>query len=829
MAHYPHEKGAYFSHPDTPATAEAHFVNERSKTGYATTARMSNGAHLQSAIAGFRIDELDKLNQLKDVPGEYKVQDTARPSSTDFPPEFLLPIKDCYEATVVSNERLTPKEHWQDVRLLRLLVEDNEWDWDSNDSSDLFVLNPGDTVSLIPKNFPSDVQELIDLMGWEDIADKTIKFYRFVDGAMDTVPGDLEMGHPPKDCHVKVGSTLRDLLTHNFDITAIPKRDLFQVLAAYCSNRDHKARLLEFADIAHTDEFHDYTTRPRRSILEVLQEFPSVRVPWQQALRLFPLIRAREYSIANGVIADAQSKDNTAFDPFKGPARVHVDILMAIVKYKTVLRKTRRGLTSRYVEGLPPGAQIQVMIKKNPNVLAYKGSHLLRPVLAIAAGTGIAPVRSFITERAYVGRELELLSREPDKVRLGRKEAWRKHVATMIDERFWFQEQLYRVTEGQPLAGRNLDALVHNRRTRHAQNPPRLDQVGDLLKMGNVVLFFGCRNKDADFFFADEWGKYGINVFPAFSRDPAGGAPKMPDPKVIAKKLPPTYIDPAAGEEGKQKEQMEQKLVVTGTKIKIMNRTKSETTPPLSPSKAYGMDQPTPSKYYNLSGQPTPSHSQSDGGSSPTGAALLLRLATPSLDSDNKANNPTARFTAEPPSSPASLPRTVSPAPRADPGPAIVPYGPQLPSRPLGASLTFINKGNPGLIHEEPDGGGSGPSSSPPPSKSIEKVVPASSAAVAEFRAKTAKLDRESAGEGIFHQRQTARKTYVQDVIRENPQVVCDMVRAGCAIVLCGSTGAMPREVKAALREALVLGGLAKDDEMAERALALCTWWQETW
>jgi len=33
------------------------------------------------------------------------------------------------------------------------------------------------------------------------------------------------------------------------------------------------------------------------------------------------------------------------------------------------------------------------------------------------------------------------------------------------------------------------------------------------------VLFFGCRNKDADFFFKDEWGRAGVEVVTAFSRD----------------------------------------------------------------------------------------------------------------------------------------------------------------------------------------------------------------------------------------------------------------------------------------------------------------------
>jgi sulfite reductase alpha subunit-like flavoprotein len=47
------------------------------------------------------------------------------------------------------------------------------------------------------------------------------------------------------------------------------------------------------------------------------------------------------------------------------------------------------------------------------------------------------------------------------------------------------------------------------------------------------VLFFGCRNQEADYFFQDEWNvlaaQTGLTVFPAFSRDQVRyPAPKNP-------------------------------------------------------------------------------------------------------------------------------------------------------------------------------------------------------------------------------------------------------------------------------------------------------------
>ena len=43
------------------------------------------------------------------------------------------------------------------------------------------------------------------------------------------------------------------------------------------------------------------------------------------------------------------------------------------------------------------------------------------------------------------------------------------------------------------------------------------------LLMERDILFYGCRNREADFFFRDEWDdirdKAGLSVFVAFSRD----------------------------------------------------------------------------------------------------------------------------------------------------------------------------------------------------------------------------------------------------------------------------------------------------------------------
>ncbi|KAF7530448.1 hypothetical protein G7054_g9575 [Neopestalotiopsis clavispora] len=292
----------------------------------------------------------------------------------------LLPIPESWTATVECNDRLTPEGHWQDVRQLKLNVQPRA------ENEDAFFNNAGDSVVLYPKNFPEDVQALIDLMGWNDVADEPFRHY-MQDG--DTIAKE----YTPSGCYSTKNNSLRQLLTNNYDIAAIPKRSFFDFVRFYSSDPMEKERLEEFADPKYIDEFYDYTTRPRRSILEILQDFSSLKLSYQHIPSIFPLIRGREYSIASaGQLS--QSGDEASRD-------YHVELLIALVKYKTVLRKTRRGLCSRYVESLLPGSHINVTLNRRGGPFVSNKQIMERPLVCIATGTGVAPIRAVFWERAH--------------------------------------------------------------------------------------------------------------------------------------------------------------------------------------------------------------------------------------------------------------------------------------------------------------------------------------------------------------------------------------------------------------------------------------------
>lgn len=339
-----------------------------------------------------------------------------------------------FAVEVQENRRVTPASHWQDVRHFKL------------SSQTSVPYGPGDILTVYPLNGPEIVNEIISMMDWTSMADKAIEFVPTVNK-----PADVLYPPPPVTVPEDQNFTLRYLLTNHLDLTAIPRRSFFSMIANFTSEQSHKDRLLEFTDPKYVDELYDYTTRSRRSILEVLQEFDTVKIPWQWAASLFPELRGRQFSIASGGHLKASANGYARFE-----------LLVAIVQYKTVIKKVREGVCSKYLAGLKPGDRIFVTLHKGGLGITKAGFHT--PVIMIGPGTGIAPLRSLIWERIL-----------------------------------WKQCSL------------DPSQADHDRNT-------ILDA-----SMGSNLLFFGCRNENADYFFKDEWDKLrfegSLQVHSAFSRD----------------------------------------------------------------------------------------------------------------------------------------------------------------------------------------------------------------------------------------------------------------------------------------------------------------------
>nr|XP_045230015.1 NADPH-dependent diflavin oxidoreductase 1 isoform X2 [Macaca fascicularis] len=237
-------------------------------------------------------------------------QRVAHPGSQEPPSEskpFLAPM--------ISNQRVTGPSHFQDVRLI---------EFDISGSGISFAA--GDVVLIQPSNSAAHVQQFCQVLGLDP------------DQLFTLQPREPDVSCPtrlPQPC------SMRHLVSHYLDIASVPRRSFFELLACLSLHELEREKLLEFSSAQGQEELFEYCNRPRRTILEVLCDFPhtAAAIPPDYLLDLIPAIRPRAFSIASSMLAH--------------PSRLQ--ILVAVVQFQTRLKEPRRGLCSSWLASLDPG------------------------------------------------------------------------------------------------------------------------------------------------------------------------------------------------------------------------------------------------------------------------------------------------------------------------------------------------------------------------------------------------------------------------------------------------------------------------------------------
>ncbi|XP_061655969.1 NADPH-dependent diflavin oxidoreductase 1 isoform X2 [Phyllopteryx taeniolatus] len=273
-----------------------------------------------------------------------------------------------FDAKLLSNERVSHPEHFQDVRHMEFDITGSNIDFTA-----------GDIVMMRPRNAAEDVRELCQLVRLDPEA-------RFSLTATDGSAVPARLGQH---------RTLRYLAERYLDIGAVPRRSFFELLAAFSNDELEREKLAEFSSAEGQEELHIYCNRPRRTALEVLADFPHTTAQLQvdHLPDLFPEIQPRSFSIASS-------------------RRVHsnrLQILVAVVKYKTKIFKPRRGLCSTWLASLDPtkgDVCVPLWVKKG--TLRFP-TDTNTPFIMVGPGTGVAPFRSALQERTAEGKNANVL------------------------------------------------------------------------------------------------------------------------------------------------------------------------------------------------------------------------------------------------------------------------------------------------------------------------------------------------------------------------------------------------------------------------------------
>lgn len=242
-----------------------------------------------------------------------------------------------FQAKVLKNVNLNGAGSKKETRHLELSLK----------GSDLSYV-PGDCLGILPENDPQLVASLLEVMKW--------------DAELPVVVG-------------KQGETLplKEALAGYFEITLLNKKMLQQ--AAELTDNEELKKLA-----ADANQLKEYAEG--RDLLDMLQDFGPWKASAQEIVALLRKMPPRLYSIASSIAAN--------------PEEVHLTI--GAVRY-TAHGRERKGVCSvQCAERLQEGDTLPVFIQQNKHFNLPESQE--KDIIMVGPGTGIAPFRSFIQERA---------------------------------------------------------------------------------------------------------------------------------------------------------------------------------------------------------------------------------------------------------------------------------------------------------------------------------------------------------------------------------------------------------------------------------------------
>ncbi|EFL88452.1 bifunctional cytochrome P450/NADPH--P450 reductase [Ahrensia sp. R2A130] len=222
----------------------------------------------------------------------------------------------------------------------------------------------GDHLSVIPRNSPDLVRRVELRFGLQSASLVRLNSANEGHSALPT-------GRPIE---------LRTLLEDLVELQSPASRRDVQLLVKHTRCPDSKPKLEALAG----DDFKDKVQGTRTSILDLLEEFPACELPFAVYLETCPNMVPRYYSISSS--------------PKAGSDRCSITV--AVVDDVARNGKGRYlGTCSNYLAGLKEGSSFHAATRQ-PSAGFTLPEDPLRPVIMIGPGTGIAPFRGFLQDRA---------------------------------------------------------------------------------------------------------------------------------------------------------------------------------------------------------------------------------------------------------------------------------------------------------------------------------------------------------------------------------------------------------------------------------------------
>jgi len=142
------------------------------------------------------------------------------------------------------------------------------------------------------------------------------------------------------------------------------------------------------------EDYQESVLSMRLSVLDILEDYPDIELPLASFLQLMPPMRVRQYSISSS--------------PLASPERATLTVSIIDAPEVSGSNKRFLGVASTFLANLKPGTLLPVVVRPSAAVFHLPVDPTV-PVMMFCAGSGFAPFRGFIQERAAqreAGREV---------------------------------------------------------------------------------------------------------------------------------------------------------------------------------------------------------------------------------------------------------------------------------------------------------------------------------------------------------------------------------------------------------------------------------------
>jgi cytochrome P450/NADPH-cytochrome P450 reductase len=223
----------------------------------------------------------------------------------------------------------------------------------------------GDYLAVLPDNPVENIDRALRRFGLAADAQVVLSVG---DGSLTALP----CGYPV---------TVRELLSSYVELGQAATLFQVQQLADTTLSPAEKQSL---EALAQQETYKQEVLDKRVTVLDLLERFPTCNASFAAFLQMLPALKARQYSISSSPLWNDR----------------HCCLTVAVVDAPAFSGQGRYlGVASNYLGEAAPGTRISVAVRPS-NVRFHPPIDPKTPMVMICAGTGLAPFRGFIQERA---------------------------------------------------------------------------------------------------------------------------------------------------------------------------------------------------------------------------------------------------------------------------------------------------------------------------------------------------------------------------------------------------------------------------------------------